>query len=240
MLGLNNMNKWIETRAGRSLIEAERYRIKLSLPDMHGHYLLQYSAWDKKIIESTTLRHEFFVTQDGSSGALIDFMQLPFRDNSMDCVVAHHVLDQCDNPHQALREAARVVVPNGYLVIVGFNPWSFWGLSRFLPKSNSPAGRKYISKRRVTDWLNLLGFRVEQVEQTQFLPPVIAQHGPSLSTGFDRLASSWGLPGGGVYIMIARKLVAGRTPIRPQWRALTGRRLPVATPSARGMRVTDR
>ena len=234
------MKNWIKTKTGEGLLRAERLRIKEVLPDLHGHYLLQYSAWDQKIIEATTLKYDFFVTKDGSEGAQVDFMQLPFRDNSMDCVVTHHALDQCDNPHQALREAARVVVPNGYIVVVGFNPWSLWGLSRYLPKSTSPKGRRYISKNRVSDWLSLLGFRIEQVEQTQFLPPLIAQHTPQVSAWCDRLANELGLPGGGVYIMVARKLVAGRTPIRPQWRALTGRRLPVATPSARGMRVSNR
>jgi SAM-dependent methyltransferase len=234
------MNKWIETKAGRSLLQAERLRLEESLPDLYGHYLLQYSAWDKKVVENTTLKHDFFVTRNARSGAKVDFLQQPFRENSMDCVLAHHVLDQCDNPHQALREAARVVVPNGYLIVVGFNPWSLWGVSRFIPKSKSPEGRRYISKRRVTDWLNLLGFRVEQVEQTQFLPPLIVEYAPNLSKKVDSLASEYGVPGGGVYVMVARKLVAGRTPIRPQWRALTGGRLPIATPSTRGMRVSDR
>lgn len=234
------MDKWVNSKVAFNLLAAERLRLEECLPKLHGHYLLQYSAWDQKIINETTLKHDFFVTKGVSGGAQVDFLQLPFRDNSMDCVVAHHILDQCGTPHYSLREAARVVVPNGYIVVIGFNPWSLWGVSRFLPKTKTPKGRRYISKRRVSDWLNLLGFRVEQVEQTLFLPPIVSHLFPGFSRKFDRLASDLGTPGGGVYIMIARKLVAGRTPIRPQWRALTGRRLPVATPSARGMRVTDR
>jgi SAM-dependent methyltransferase len=234
------VNKWIDSAAAESLLSAERQKVTTSLPNLHGHYLLQYSAWDKKLLDQTTLQYDFFVSREGGGGAQVDFLQLPFRDNSMDCTLLHHVIEQSESPHQSLREGARVVVPNGYIVIIGFNPWSFWGLSRYLPKSKGPKTGRYISSGRVSDWLNLLGFRVEQVESTQFLPPYLSELMPDLSSKIDSLAGSMGLWFGGVYILIARKLVAGRTPIRPQWSPLSGRRLPVATPSTRGMRVSNR
>jgi len=165
---------------------------------------------------------------------------MPFRENSLDCVVAHHVLDHDENAHQCLREAAQMVVPNGYLVIVGFNPLSFWGLSRLMqPYGLAPKGH-YLSKTRLMDWLTLLGYRVELVSGCQFLPPIILRYFPKFSKVFDRVCSRLRLPGSGVYVLLARKLVAGRTPIRPQWRALSGRRIPVATPSTRGVSVTSR
>lgn len=227
---------WINSQFGQALLDVEINKLEDSLPDLHGHYLLQYSAVNKPVIRSTTLRHQFVGSNDVHGQVNMDYQHLPFRENSLDCVVTHHVLDYNQNPHQCLREAARVVVPNGYLVIVGFNPWSALGVSRVLPKSLIPKGGRHLGPRRVTDWLTLLGFRVEQKESAQFLPPFMLKYAPGLSEKADSILNYLASPFGGVYVLIARKLVAGRTPIRPQWRVLAGRRLPIPVSSARGVR----
>lgn len=234
------LGNWMDSEAGKHLLAVESAKLKACMPDLYGHYLLQYSAWNKHVIKETGLKHNFFVSNDLSGMAQVNFLQLPFRDNSMDCVVMHHVLEESVNPHSALREASNVVVPNGYIVLTNFNPWSLWGGSRYAPGSKGPVSGRYISVGRVVDWLNLLGFRVEQIERTQFLPPFIAHRFPRFSSKVDDVINWMGLPFAGVYIVVARKLVAGRTPIRPQWKALGGRRLPVATPTTRGMRVSNR
>ena len=223
-----------------SLIEAERDAIEQTLPDLFGHYLLQYSALNASVVRKTYLKHHFFASHLKNDQLIVDYEAMPFRENSLDCVVAHHILDHEVNVHQCLREAARIVVPNGYLVVVGFNPVSFWGLSRYLFRYGlAPKGR-YIPKSKLLDWLTLLGYRVEYVCGCQYLPPFMLQYFPKFTRNVDKLLSKLKLPGSGVYILLARKLVAGRTPIRPQWRALSGRRIPVATPSTRGVSVTSR
>ena len=39
----------------------------------------------------------------------------------------HHLLDFAESPQDILREIARVTLPMGHIVLVGFNPLSFWG-----------------------------------------------------------------------------------------------------------------
>mgnify|MGYP000264601006 CR=1 FL=1 len=229
-------SNWLKDRFGRALLDVEINKLAESLPDLHGHYLLQYSEVNVPIIKSTTLRHQFTACNERLGQLQMDYQHLPFRDNSLDCVVTHHVLDYDQNPHQCLREAARVVVPNGYLVVVGFNPWSALGVSRILPKSLIPIGGRHLTPRRVIDWLVLLGFRIEQRESVQFLPPFALKYAQGLSLKVDSCLSYLSSPFGGVYILIARKLVAGRTPIRPQWRILPGQRMPVPLSRARGVR----
>lgn len=237
---MSDQREWVNSKVALQLKEYETRRLAQMLPDLHGHYLLQYSAWNQQLIKQTTLKYNFFVGAGEDVACHIDFHQLPFRDNTLDCALLHHVLDYSDHPHQALREAARVVVPNGYLVLVGFNPLSSWMLSRHLSKGYLPSNGRFISSRRVSDWLELLGFRVEQVKSYQIMPPFMVHIFPSFSRKLERFLNWVGLPGGAMYIVVARKLVAGRTPIRPQWKVLSGRRFPVATPSARGLRVSDR
>ncbi len=215
------------------LLQVESAKLNEVIPDLHGHFLLQYSAFNQKIIPKTGLKHHFWVGDKGCAEADVNYEQLPFRESAIDCVLAHHILDYAHSPHQCLREAARIVVPNGYILIVGFNPWSSWGMSRLFTKGLAPSGGHQISRRRVADWLALLGFRLEQITATQFLPPFMLRYFPRLSHEVDRFLNCIGVPWGGVYVIIARKLVAGRTPIRQQWASLLGQTAPLSAPSAR-------
>ena len=51
-----------------------------------------------------------------------DMYQLPLADSCFDAVVVHQVLHYADRPTAAIAEAARVLRPNGVLVIVDFAP----------------------------------------------------------------------------------------------------------------------
>jgi ubiquinone/menaquinone biosynthesis C-methylase UbiE len=62
----------------------------------------------------------------------LDFDALPFDSASLDLVVLPHTLELASDPHQTLREVERVLVPEGRVVIVGFNPASLWGLRQGL------------------------------------------------------------------------------------------------------------
>jgi SAM-dependent methyltransferase len=53
---------------------------------------------------------------------------LPFASSSLDLIVMPHTLEMAADPHLALAEATRCLVPDGRLVIVGFNPMSLWAL----------------------------------------------------------------------------------------------------------------
>jgi len=95
-----------------------------------------------------------------------DFTELPFASQSLDLVVLPHVLEFAHEPHQVLREVERVLIPEGQVVICGFNPASLWGLrqvagrlsgAHFLPQSG-----EFISLPRLKDWLKLLNMEVNR------------------------------------------------------------------------------
>ena len=54
---------------------------------------------------------------------------IPLDKHSLDCVIAPLSLELLDDVNHTLFELDRVLKPQGYLVIVGINPWSFWGAS---------------------------------------------------------------------------------------------------------------
>src|SRR3546814_13021027 len=64
-----------------------------------------------------------------NAGAVVvaDPENLPFDSQSIDLLVLPHVLETSTGSHQILREAERVLMPEGRVVISGFNHWSLWG-----------------------------------------------------------------------------------------------------------------
>lgn len=235
-----NFNKnldaqWLANGISAKLLAVEQQTVARSLPDMHGLFLVQLSALNQVVVQNTTLKHSFFVGSSTEANAITDFEHLPFRPNSIDCTVLHHVLDYSINPHQCLREAASMTVPNGFIVLVGYNPISIWGLLRLLKLTKMPAPVSIVSTKRLVDWLAFLGFRVESVSSCQLLPPIFMQYFPKFSSFIENAVIRIGISFGMSHVVVARKLVAGRTPIRPQWGRIASKGSSVIAPAARGI-----
>ena len=94
--------------------------------------------------------------------AINDFAELPFASQSIDLVVMPHNLEFAPEPHQVLREVDRILVPEGQLIITGFNPASLWGARHASVRLGAspflPAAGQLITLPRIKDWLKLLSF----------------------------------------------------------------------------------
>src|SRR3546814_7072469 len=58
---------------------------------------------------------------------------LPIFDDDSEVTRELVKLYMLEDPPEVLREAERVLVPDGRLVISGFNPWSLWGARNRMP-----------------------------------------------------------------------------------------------------------
>lgn len=237
------LRAWFTSWPGRAVFAAERAALEEFLPNLFGYYLLQVgSLCDPQALSASRIRSRVWVTEahpgfDGECTSVVGSPQaLPFAADSVDVVVLQHVLEFQDSPHEALREAERVLVPEGHLVLAGFNPFSLLGLWRAAERgrAGSPWSGRFVSPARVKDWLALLGLETTEVRMVFFRPPFSR---PGLLRRLLRLESIgarlWPYAGG-VYVIVARKRVATLTPIKPRWllrRGLVGVRL--AGPSAR-------
>ena len=150
-----------------------------------------------------------------------DFDALPFDANSIDLVVLPHSLEMARDAHLALREIERVLVPEGRVVIVGFNPSSLWGLRQWFghwPRwlGNSAQSRQYLplagefmGYRRLRDWLRLLSFEVDASRFGCYRPPVRSQKWLSRFAWIERCGERWWPVFGAVYCVVAVKRVRG-------------------------------
>lgn len=147
--------------------------------------------------------------------------RMPLRSESIDVAVLHHVLDFTENPHHLLRETARVLIPRGYVVIVGFNPWSCFGLCKLFGRlfTSGPLWRHHsLRLGRVIDWLRLLDFEPVEVSHGYFRFPINSQRFISRTQWYERFMKKTKLPLGSFYLILARKDVVAMTPIKPVWK----------------------
>jgi len=146
-------------------------------------------------------------------------------------VVMPHVLEFNENPHQILREVERVLMPEGHVIIAGFNPRSLWGVRRALgAKTGYPWRGNFISLPRMKDWLALLGFEVVSGRFACYAPPLLNPKLVKRLQFMEPAGDRWWAVCGGVYFLQAIKRVPGMRPIKPRWNeGLVGKLLP-ATP----------
>ncbi|WP_430462420.1 methyltransferase domain-containing protein [Thalassolituus sp. LLYu03] len=215
--------EWLARRDTRRLLALESGWLRDWVGQLHGQHLL-YSGIDDvpRFLQRSRLAHNFSMGLEWQRDVVPRDTWMaqgawPLPDNSVDVVVLQHVLDMSTHPHQIIREAARVIVPNGYLIITGFNPYSLWGAVRWtrtfstgLPWVSNP-----VSERRIQDWLTLLDFRSEYSGSIAHTWPVTLGS-ERISRRVDRvLAGTRWLPAS-AYLHVARRTVLGMTPIRPR------------------------
>ena len=160
---------------------------------------------------------EFVNAANGTASLTTQPEALPFDAKSVGLVILPHVLEFTDDPHQVLRETARVLVPEGHVVIVGFNPLSLWGLRRamrFGTESAPWAGRFY-RLTRVKDWLALLDFEVVGGEMLYHRPPLASDRFRDRLRSLETAGERWWPMLAGVYVLVGRKRELGLTPLRP-------------------------
>lgn len=207
---------------------------------LHGRHLL-YAGVDEnpKFLNRTPTQHCFRVGLPWQKGLVDVQTQIqdgdwPFADESLDVTVLQHALDMTNRPHQMIREATRSLVSGGYLIVVGFNPASIWGGVRWLRNFSTelPWVANPVAHDRLSDWLTLLDFRIENVTSAAHIWPLNVGS-ESLSRRIDRVVAGSHLIPGNIYILVARKTVAGMTTIRSRKSILPEPRLGFAMPAAR-------
>ncbi len=218
---------WLRTwfaATGKNIRDAELELAAAILPNLFGYHIVQLGNHvSGDFFATTRISHALLVANETGRELLSDIVgrcdALPLAANSIDVLVVPHILEFAVEPHAVLREAERVLIGEGHIVIAGFNPWSLCGFWRLLAgwRGKPPWSGQFLSVSRIKDWLKLLGFEIEFLKKTSFRPP-LRRDTISRKLGFVEQLGSYCWPFfGNVYIVVARKHVAAVTPLKSSW-----------------------
>ncbi len=223
---LRALRAWCRQPLGQALSRAEHQRLSDILSDVFGYHLVVLDpACQPDALESSRIQHRFVQTLSTQGlqqapALLGNSEQLPLQSDSIDAFVLPHALEMVRNPHQVLREIDRCLVAEGHLVVVGFNPFGWWGLRKLLLgwRGRVPWALRFISLPRLKDWLSLLGFDTLQTHYLFPHPPWLYGKPQSERSLLQRLhRDRWPFLAA-AYVLVARKRLATLTPIKPRWR----------------------
>lgn len=222
--------EWLQSPPGRYAAAWEQAQIDAIVADVFGFHALQVGLVDWDLLDHNRMPHKIFASPHALSQdsevrtrlcVLADPTALPFESQSIDLLVLPHILECTADPHAVLREAERVLMPDGRVVISGFNPWSLWGARNNMPAMEPwlPIGpRQHLSVPRLRDWLKLLSFEVDPARFGCFTPAASSQKWLDRWDFLERPGARWWSVCGNVYVMTAVKRVAGMRLLSPPWK----------------------
>ncbi|MEY8877540.1 MAG: class I SAM-dependent methyltransferase [Leptothrix sp. (in: b-proteobacteria)] len=252
------IDDWLQTPPGRYLLAWEQAQLDRVVADVFGYHAVQLGWPALQGLRCNRMPHRWLLGdgvqqagQDPSlarlapepvAGAAIwppaavplsvlsDYEALPFPSASLDLVVLPHTLELAADPHHTLREVERVLMPEGRLVVVGFNPASLWGAYQAsaelagrvgIGKGSVPGGAELISWLRLRDWLRLLDLEFESGQFGCYRPPLATQRWLDRCGWFDRAGARWWPVLGSAYVLVAVKRVRAMRLLGPAWRKKT-------------------
>ena len=223
----HKLAQWYQTPLGQQLMHEEKRQLDAVLPTLFGYHLIQLGQfYDETMLNASRVSHCCVMSAETvpAKGTTTSFMghphALPLANDSVDVVILPHTLEFSAQPHAVLREVERVLVPEGHIVMMMFNPWSLWMLQRLLWgwRKMPPWCGHFIGSPRSRDWLALLGFDVSHCQRYFFRPPIQQHSLMSRLYWLERLGRRFWPILGGSYLLVAKKRVETLTPIRPSWR----------------------
>lgn len=210
--------EWLATPLGSHVLSQEQAYFDRTVADIFGYNALQLGLRHADLLRASRITFKFHAAPVGPAALQADFSDLPIAGNSIDLVVLAHVLEFSENPHQVLREVARVLMPEGQVVIAGFNPWSLWGSRRaFGGQSGYPWNGRFINLPRLKDWLSLLELEITGGQMGCYSPPCATEKWLQRFAFMDAAGDRWWPIAGGIYFLQAVKRVRGMRLIMPKW-----------------------
>jgi SAM-dependent methyltransferase len=218
----NALDAWLAGPLGRLLLAAERQAVAAALEDVFGNQFVQIGHWgapDTFLPLARTPRRAL-VAEPGAAGDCVSHAaSLAILGQSVDAVLLPHTLEFEPEPHAVIREVDRILVGEGHVLVLGFEPAGPWALRHYLVRDGSPPGLvRALSRRRLRDWLTLLGFDVLEIRRFVHALPLAGLESGALTRGLERLGRRLDGRLGNAYLLKAKKRVYTLTPIHPRRR----------------------
>ena len=246
-----SLGEWLQSDSGQYVRQWEQARIDAIVSDVFGYNAIQLGTPELDLLRANRMPMKAYcgasLPSDTPPSDWVGMVQaepefLPFETQSIDLLVLFHGLELTEHPHEVLREVDRVLVPEGRIVLSGFNPWSLWGARNRLPGKNylpvAPAAQ--VSLPRLKDWFKLLSFDIDLGHFGCYVPPFHTKKWIDRFSFTERAGNRWWPVCGGVYVVSAIKRVPGMRLLTPRWKARQSKRVAARAAGVALQQNTDR
>jgi SAM-dependent methyltransferase len=217
-----SLRSWITNNVGSYLLEQEQKQFSRIVNNPFGDYFMLLgepaflNCTDSCKIKNKVILHSHpIVSRDKGLRLSSRQDKLAVKCSSVDAIYLAHCLEMSNNPHEVLREAYRILAPEGTIIITGFNPVSLWGIWRLFAQISkvAPWQAKFLGINKLCDWLALLGFDRTDIVRFIYVPPINNTNILRKFAWLERFGQRFALPFSGAYMIVAKKRILSLTPI---------------------------
>jgi len=229
--GRSSLSGWFSTPQGAYVLGWELAQYDSAVDDVFGFRAVQVGLPEVDFLRQNRIPFRFSLALEPGAALAADPLQLPLASQSVDLVTLPHVLEFHPNPHEVLREVERVLMPEGHIVISGFNTASLWRARQaftFGKEKATPWDAKFIGLLRLREWLRLLGFELNGGMFGCYAPPFRNRVWLERFAFMERAGARWWPITGGIYVVRAVKRVQAMRMVTPAWRKERARRRALA------------
>lgn len=246
-----SLNQWYSTGSGKAILAQEKVLIEPAIQNLFGYFFVQIGVPSSAhLIASSRIKYKLLIDPLFEYGVseivntpnyhLIraDLDYLPIGKEKADVVLLPHTLESAADPYYLLRQVDSMLVPEGHVVITGFNPYGcFIMRHRWFKRDREFDQAKLETAKRIKEWLQVLGYDIQMQSYssvTCFVKRPSEGVLISIIEWLERGLSRLGLQFGNVYCLVAKKRVDSPTLVgskwhMPRWMAIPSRGIASAT-----------
>jgi SAM-dependent methyltransferase len=228
--GRSSLSGWFVTPQGAYVLSWELAQFDSAVEDVFGFRAVQIGLPEVDFLRVNRIPYRFSLALEHGAAVAADPLQLPLASQSVDMVALPHVLEFHHNPHDVLREVERVLMPEGQVIISGFNTLSLWRVRQLFTgrQAGAPWDARFIGLLRLRDWLRVLGFELNGGKFGCYAPPFEQTKWIDRFEFMEKAGARWWPLTGGIYVVRAVKRVHGMRIVTPAWRQERARRRALA------------
>jgi SAM-dependent methyltransferase len=222
------------------VLQAEQLGLLPFLENKFGYNALQIDRFGlTNFLTNVSIPNKFYY---GLNGLIVDkeyagiiagdLSDLAIQSATIDLAVVVHALENLEDKNQQLflEELFRILIPEGNLFIIGFNPFSYAGLAHLLRVDEKIIGRDidFVPVFRLKKWLKDIGFTVIDYKTVFFRLPFAQKRVLKKLEFMEAMGQVFAPYFGSAYILHACKRVVNLTPVKE---IIVRKHSPVTNPS---------
>ena len=224
------LKNWFSTSPGRVTYEQEKRLLDEALKNLFGYFLVQLGCVSKgSLLENSRIKSKILVDEviphvlrkDSLHWVQAELDFLPIGREKADVVVLPHTLETVDDPYYLLRQVDNMLLPEGHIVITGFNGIACMPFRlKYFSKLKGFNEANYRRVGRLKEWLEVLGYEVETVKYSSVMCFAANEKYKSWAKFIEKVEQALlriGLNFGNVYCLVAKKHIDSPTLVGLKW-----------------------